>query len=120
VAFSPDGALLATGGADQLVRVWDAATGKELRQLQGHTGVVWGVAFEPSGSRLASVSGDRTVKVWDAATAQELRTLAGHLDLVRDVVWGQARGDVFREPAESGCLFTAGHDHTVRIWRPIP
>ena len=69
VAFSPDGKYLATASQDNTVRVWDAATGKEVAVLRGHTGYVLSVAFSPDGKWLASSSGYRgkgEVKVWDA------------------------------------------------------
>ena len=87
VAFSPDGARLASASGDQTVKVWDAATGQELRTLKGHTSYVSGVAFSPDGARLASASYDKTVKVWDAATGQELRTLKGHTSYVTGVAF---------------------------------
>jgi WD40 repeat protein len=77
VAYSPDGARLASSGGDRTVKVWDARTGQELRALQGHTATVECIAFSPDGARLASGSKDRRVKVWDARTGQELRTLQG-------------------------------------------
>ena len=63
---------------DQTAKVWDAATGRELLTLPGHTDAVFGVAFSPDGTRLATASGDQTAKVWDVATGRELLTLAGH------------------------------------------
>src|SRR4051812_19491215 len=47
VAFSPDGKVLASGGHDCLVRLWDFRTGKELRRFRGHTGRIYSLAFSP-------------------------------------------------------------------------
>src|SRR5207245_5604325 len=45
LAFSPDGRRLASASGDETVRIWDAATGKELHTLKGHEYIVQGVAF---------------------------------------------------------------------------
>jgi hypothetical protein len=97
---------MASGGWDRTVRVWDAATGKELLTLNGHTGLVWGVAFSPDGQRLASASGDATVRVWDAVSGKELLTLKGHT--------GRVDGVVFSPDGQR--LASASYDHTVRVW----
>ncbi len=76
VAISPDVSRLATGGHDQIVRVWDATTGKELLALKGHGPGARKVAFSPDGKRLA-VGGYDAVRLWDAATGQPVRTLEG-------------------------------------------
>ena len=81
VAFSPDGRTIASGSDDKTIKLWDAASGRELRTLQGHTGMVISVAFSPDGRTIASGSGDKTIKLWDAASGRELRTLQGHTSL---------------------------------------
>ena len=60
-----------SGSADHTLRVWDLASGQELRSLAGHSGEVLSVAFSPDGGRLASASADMTVRVWDAGTGRE-------------------------------------------------
>ena len=71
VVFSPDGygrsaaaPLLASGAADNTVRLWRAADGALLRTLEGHTFWVWSAAFSPDGRLLSSGSGDGTVRLW--------------------------------------------------------
>ena len=73
VAFSPDGKAIASAGVDHTVRLWEAATGKELRVLKGHTGAVASVAFSPDGRTLASAGLDPLVRLWDVGTGREAR-----------------------------------------------
>lgn len=61
VAFSPDGALLATASDDRTARLWDVATGQTTRTLTGH---FYGVAFSPDGTLLATTGSDRTARLW--------------------------------------------------------
>ena len=65
LAFSPDGKALASGSVDQSVTLWDVASGKLSRTLQGHSDWVGGVAFSPDGVSIASVSWDHSVRLWD-------------------------------------------------------
>ncbi|HUS70322.1 MAG TPA: SUMF1/EgtB/PvdO family nonheme iron enzyme, partial [Anaerolineae bacterium] len=75
VAFSPDGAVLASGSADGTVILWDVVSGQQLRTLEGHNKMVESVAFSPDGQRLASGSFDSTLILWDVQSGEKLRTL---------------------------------------------
>lgn len=72
--FSADGRWLATGGADDTVRVWDVETGEQQALLEAHEGDVTSVAFSPDGRRLVSVSGE-AAWLWDWAEERPLRVL---------------------------------------------
>jgi WD40 repeat protein len=104
VAFSPDGQRLAVGNDAGAVKIWDVATGKELRSFQAHPTGILGLAFRADGGALASAGlHDRTVKVWDAGTGRELFALRGHNDDVSSFAFTpdgrrvlSAGGDPFR------------------------
>lgn len=65
VAWSPDGNVIATGGYDSHIKLWDAKTGAEITTLYGHFNVIEYLAFTPDGQYLATCAQDRLVKLWD-------------------------------------------------------
>lgn len=78
VAFSPDGKYVATASFDSTLKLWDAATGKEIRTYggaAGHTKQVISLAFSSDGTMLASGSTDNTIKVWDVPVNVPIRSL---------------------------------------------
>src|SRR5258705_8927205 len=99
VAFSPDNRWLASGGKDNVIKIWDLANGNVLRTLYGHTSNVNALAVSPDGKLLASGSGDindkrdlgtfiqggvvggaedNTVRIWSVQTGGQLQVLRGH------------------------------------------
>ncbi len=108
VAITQDAKVIATGGWDNTVRLWDAASGKQLHCLQGHSDAVFFVAFAPDDKTLASSSRDGSVRLWDVAGARELRQWAAH----ENGTFGLAFG------LEGKTLASGGSDGAVRIWSP--
>lgn len=89
VAVSPDGKLVASGGVDSTIVLWEVRTGKALRTLTGHSSGVTSVAFSPDGRRLVSGSWDGTVRLWEVETGAVVRTLAGYRN---GVIWVISEG----------------------------
>lgn len=112
IAFSPDGKILATnavplmGRGESPIRLWDAATGRELGQLDGHREYVRQIIFWPDGSRVASAGRDRTVRVWDVASRKLLHVFRGHDRPISSLVLLPDNATLL-----SGCA-----DGTVRFW----
>jgi WD40 repeat protein len=74
-AVLDDHGHLATGGEDQIVRIWDVHTGALVHALSGHTNWIDGLRFSDDGERLVSAGRDGTARVWDVASGKAIATL---------------------------------------------
>jgi hypothetical protein len=106
IAFAPDGKRALSGSEDNTVRLWDVATGRELRCFEGHTSEVLSVAFSADGKRALSGSYDRTVRLWDVASGRELKRFEGHTERVSSVVFS----------ADGRYALSGSWDQTLTLW----
>jgi WD40 repeat protein len=145
-AFSPDGRLYLAGGDGCTLRLYDVKTGKQVRDLVGHTYWTQHAVFTPSGKQVLSVSADGTIRLWDVATGKQVRKFEGEkggsnsVDLTRDgkwvvsgagkdlQLWELATGKEVRKfkghtaacmgifSPDGKRILSSGYDRTMRLW----
>ncbi|HET6597944.1 MAG TPA: adenylate/guanylate cyclase domain-containing protein, partial [Anaerolineales bacterium] len=113
VAFSPDGKILASAGADNAIILWDMQTGQRVGEpLQGHTDDIYTVAFSPNGKTLASAGADNLVILWDLETHTQMgEPLTGHVVSL----WPPGVNSVAFSP-DGKILASGGNDKTIILW----
>ena len=106
VAFSPDGRFVLIGSQDLTARLWDVATGKQIRFFEGHTDWINSVTFSPDGRFVLTGSWDKTARLWNATTGEPIRSFAGHTDGVNSVAFSP----------DGRFVLTGSKDKTARLW----
>ena len=104
VAFGPD--MVATGGDDGVLRIWDPVTGGQLREWTGHADEVLALDFSSDGKWLASGGAGGVVRMWDALRGTQIHEVTGHTGRVWSVAFS----------ADGRRLASAGGDGTVKLW----
>ncbi|MFN0138362.1 MAG: protein kinase domain-containing protein [Phycisphaerae bacterium] len=107
VAFSSDGTLLATGGNENLVKLWRASDGTPLGTLEGHARPLYSLAFSPDGTRLVSGSNDTAIILWDVLHREPVMEMRGHSNYVHSVSFSP----------DGSQLASGSGDGSVRLWR---
>lgn len=107
VAYSPNGAFLASASDDNTIILWDAATLERVGlPFFGHTAGVTSVDFSPDGQRLVSGSRDQSVIIWDTATGQVINRLAAHQSWVLSALYSP----------DGQMIASASGDGAVLLW----
>jgi dipeptidyl aminopeptidase/acylaminoacyl peptidase len=109
VAISPDNKIVATGGNDNTIILWDINSGTKLNTLKGHTGWILSLCFSPSGNYIASASKDHLGKIWDIRSGSEVVTLKGHSDALSSIAYSP----------DGKTLATGSADASVKVWDAV-
>jgi WD40 repeat protein len=107
VTMSPDAKYIAAGGSFNAIELWDAASGKLLREFGEKKKMIMRVAFSHDSNILASVSYEgQTIDLWNAATGETVQTLRGHTETVSDIAFSP----------DGRYLASASWDGSVKLW----
>jgi len=106
VAFSRDGKLLATGGEDNTIKLWNVATGRLIQNFEGHTDFVRSIVFSSAGNTFASGGNDRSVNTWDINSGKLIHSHQFHSDLVTSLDYSR----------DGRTIASASHDGHIKLW----
>jgi WD40 repeat protein/serine/threonine protein kinase/Flp pilus assembly protein TadD len=114
VAISRDGRLALSGGFGRIIRLWDVATGKEVRRLEGHTGEVCVLDFSVDGRRAVS-GGTDGIRLWNIATGKQIRFWKTNCGLNQRAVFSPDGKRILGQVLPSTlCLWDAGTGQEIR------
>ncbi|KNZ43994.1 hypothetical protein VP01_962g4 [Puccinia sorghi] len=104
--YNHGGQYVLTGGQDRTIRLWNAQSGKFVKDYTGHGYEILGIAVSPNNSFIGSVGGDRSVFYWDVSTGAILRRFSGHTGVVNACSFN----------FDGNLLISGSFDASVRVW----
>lgn len=105
VAYSPDSKLIASGGFDNQIVVWESATGNVKQRLTGLKAFPLSLTFSHDSRYIISAGKDSRITIWDVISGAEVRSIKAHNDDITDVA---IRSD--------NTIASASKDKMVKIW----
>ncbi len=108
VALSANGRQAVSGGEDNLLRLWDTATGLLLRTFDTQTSGINSVAFSPDGRRILAACNDGQLRLFDVAAGEAVSIVEGHA--------GEALSAAFSPDGRQ--VLSGGRDNAVKLWDP--
>mgnify|MGYP001463936543 CR=1 FL=1 len=106
LAYAPAGSLVASGGADRTVKLWNLSNLNLVRTYRGARDFITSVAISPDGKLIAAASLDGSFRVWSTSSRSQRRRFAGHTGAINQIAFAP----------DSRHLVSAGSDGTVRLW----
>jgi WD40 repeat protein len=121
VAFSRDGRFVATGSADKTVKLWETATGREIRSFMGHTYDVSYVTFGYRDNYLASIGLDHHLRIWDIPTSRQIHDIFLPGVKIRSAVFDPNGGSVIAGTDKNHAIRYSLEDGSeMQRFKPIP
>ncbi|KAI9842611.1 MAG: hypothetical protein M1837_007049 [Sclerophora amabilis] len=103
-ALSVHGGVIASGGPENIVRLWDPRSGRRITKFVGHTGNIRDILINEDGDTIMTASSDQTVKVWSVTAGRCMYTLTMHNDSVWSLYSDHPQLSVFYSSDRSGLV----------------
>ena len=104
--FTQDGRSLITGSDDAVIKIWDVATGKCLKELNGHTAKISTISISSSSNLLASAGEDCNIRLWNLESYEEVNCWNAHTSGVWSIDFHP----------DGKRLVSGSRDHHIAVW----